>query len=102
MILRLRNKCFSLVNVVKKIAMNSPIVEMNGDEMARVMWYWIKKELLEPFVELYTIYIDLGLKKRDETNDEVTRQAVEALRKYKVGVKCPTITPNKDLSLIHI
>lgn len=84
------------MNVVKKIAMNSPIVEMNGDEMARVMWYWIKKELLEPFVELYTIYIDLGLKKRDETNDEVTRQAVEALRKYKVGVKCPTITPNKD------
>jgi len=56
---------------MRKITMSAPIVEMDGDEMARVMWGWIKKELLEPFIELYTVYIDLGLKKRDETNDEV-------------------------------
>ena len=85
-----------MVSIMRKITMSAPIVEMDGDEMARVMWGWIKKELLEPFIELYTVYIDLGLKKRDETNDEVTYQAVDALRKYKIGVKCPTITPNKD------
>lgn len=81
---------------VKKVYMKNPIVEMNGDEMARVIWDWIKNELIEPFVELNTVYVDLSIQSRNETDDDVTLQAVEALRKHKIGVKCPTITPNAE------
>ena len=70
------------------------IVEMDGDEMTRIIWKMIKDELLEPFVELNTEYYDLGLPHRDETNDMVSIEAGEAIKKYKVGVKCATITPN--------
>lgn len=77
-----------------KIKMLNPIVEMDGDEMARVLWQCIKEELLAPFVELNTEYYDLGLKHRDETGDEVTVQAANAIKKWHVGVKCATITPN--------
>ena len=76
-----------------KITMN-PIVEMDGDEMTRVLWKQIKDELLLPFVELNTEYYDLGLPNRDATEDQVTTQAAEAIRRLKVGVKCATITPN--------
>ncbi len=70
------------------------IVEMDGDEMTRIIWKMIKDELLTPFVELNTEYYDLGLPYRDETNDQVSIDAGEAIKKYHVGVKCATITPN--------
>ena len=77
-----------------KIQMLNKIVEMDGDEMTRILWQMIKDELIIPFVELKTEYYDLGLKYRDETNDKVTFDAGEAIKKYHVGVKCATITPN--------
>ena len=77
-----------------KIKMESPIVEIDGDEMTRIIWAMVKEKLLEPYIELKTEYYDLGLKKRDETNDKITVEAAEAIKKYKVGVKCATITPN--------
>lgn len=79
---------------MEKIKMSTPLVEMDGDEMTRVIWSTIKEELLNPFIELNTEYYDLGLKYRDETNDQVTVDAANAIKKYKVGVKCATITPN--------
>ena len=79
---------------MNRIAMKTPLVEMDGDEMTRVLWQWIKDELICPFVDLKTEYYDLGLKHRDETNDEVTLQAASANIKYGVAVKCATITPN--------
>ena len=77
-----------------KIQMTTPLVEIDGDEMTRILWQMIKDELLLPFLGLKTEYYDLGLKHRDETDDEVTKNAAEAIRKYGVGVKCATITPN--------
>ncbi len=79
---------------VGKIQMKTPLVEMDGDEMTRVLWAWIKETLIEPFVDLKTEYYDLGLKKRDETNDQVTIDSANAAKKYGVAVKCATITPN--------
>ena len=81
---------------MEKIKMTHPIVEMDGDEMTRVLWALIKEELLQPFVELNTEYYDLGLHHRDETDDRVTREAAEAIKRHHVGVKCATITPNKQ------
>ena len=78
---------------MSKIPMNT-IVEMDGDEMTRILWKMIKDELLCPFVELNTEYYDLGLSKRDETNDQITIDSANAIKKYHVGVKCATITPN--------
>jgi isocitrate dehydrogenase len=77
-----------------KIQMKTPLVEMDGDEMTRVLWQIIKDELINPFVDLKTEYYDLGLKYRDETNDQVTIDSAEATKKYGVAVKCATITPN--------
>ena len=77
-----------------KIKMMTPLVEMDGDEMTRILWKMIKDELLEPFVELNTEYYDLGLEYRNETNDQVTIDSAEATKKYGVAVKCATITPN--------
>ncbi len=77
-----------------KIKMTTPIVEMDGDEMTRILWKMIKKHLLNPFIELNTEYYDLGLEHRNETNDQVTFDSAEATKKYKVAVKCATITPN--------
>ncbi len=79
---------------MEKIQMRLPIVEMDGDEMTRVLWAMIKDELILPFVDLKTEYYDLGLPHRDETDDAVTVQAAQAIKKYHVGVKCATITPN--------
>jgi isocitrate dehydrogenase len=81
---------------MKKIEMNNPLVEMDGDEMTRILWKWIKDELILPFVDLKTVYFDLGLKHRDETGDQVTIDAAEAALEYGVAVKCATITPNTD------
>ncbi len=77
-----------------KIQMTTPIVEMDGDEMTRILWQWIKDKLILPHVDLKTEYYDLGLKHRDETGDQVTHDAAQAIKKYGVGVKCATITPN--------
>ncbi len=77
-----------------KIQMTTPLVEMDGDEMTRVLWKSIKEKLIEPFVDLKTEYYDLGLPYRDETADQVTVDAANAIKKYGVGVKCATITPN--------
>ena len=79
---------------MQKIPMTTPLVEMDGDEMTRVLWQIIKEELLLPYIDLKTEYYDLGLKNRDETDDEVTRLSAEAVKKYGVAVKCATITPN--------
>ncbi len=77
-----------------KIQMTTPLVEMDGDEMTRILWKMIKDELLLPFIDLKTEYYDLGLEYRNETNDQVTIDSAEATKKYGVAVKCATITPN--------
>ncbi len=77
-----------------KIKMITPLVEMDGDEMTRILWQMIKDELLTPFIDLKTEYYDLGLAHRNETNDQVTIDSAEATKKYGVAVKCATITPN--------
>ena len=79
---------------MKKISMQTPLVEMDGDEMTRILWKMIKEDLLLPFVDLKTEYYDLGLTHRNETNDQVTIDAANATKKYGVAVKCATITPN--------
>ena len=77
-----------------KIKMTTPLVEMDGDEMTRILWKMIKDEFLLPFIDLKTEYYDLGLEYRNETNDQVTFDSAEATKKYGVAVKCATITPN--------
>ncbi|MEG0356685.1 MAG: NADP-dependent isocitrate dehydrogenase [Christensenellaceae bacterium] len=79
---------------MQKIKMPVPLVEMDGDEMTRIIWDMIKQDLLLPYIDLNTEYYDLGLKYRDETDDKVTYDAANAIKKYGVGVKCATITPN--------
>ena len=81
---------------MEKIKMTTPLVEMDGDEMTRVIWSMIKEELLNPFIDLKTEYYDLGIEYRNETDDKITVEAAEAIKKYGVGVKCATITPNAD------
>ena len=75
--------------------MTTPLVEMDGDEMTRILWKYIKEDLIEPFVELKTEYYDLGMEHRDETDDQVTIDSADATLKYGVAVKCATITPNQ-------
>ena len=79
---------------MSKIQMTTPLVEMDGDEMTRILWQMIKDELLLPFIDLKTEYYDLGLEHRNETDDKVTVESAEATKKYGVAVKCATITPN--------
>ncbi|MBP5539160.1 MAG: NADP-dependent isocitrate dehydrogenase [Bacteroidales bacterium] len=79
---------------MEKIKMTTPLVEMDGDEMTRILWKMIKDELILPFVDLKSEYYDLGLPKRDETGDRITIDSAEATKKYGVAVKCATITPN--------
>ena len=81
---------------MKKIQMKTPLVEMDGDEMTRILWKMIKDELLLPFVDLKTEYYDLGLVEREKTKDKVTFDSAYATQKYGVAVKCATITPNKQ------
>ena len=81
---------------MQKIEMKTPLVELDGDEMTRILWKEIKSELLEPYIDLKTVYFDLGLSERDRTGDQVTLDAAEAIKRYGVGVKCATITPNKQ------
>ncbi|WP_314382398.1 isocitrate/isopropylmalate family dehydrogenase, partial [Segatella buccae] len=79
---------------MEKIKMTTPLVEMDGDEMTRILWKMIKDELIFPFVELKAEYFDLGLPNRDKTADQVTIDSAEATKRHGVAVKCATITPN--------
>ena len=81
---------------MQKIQMKTPLVEMDGDEMTRVLWQMIKDKLILPFVDLKTEYYDLGLPNRDATDDQVTIDAAEANKRLGVSVKCATITPNEQ------
>ena len=82
--------------MVEKIKVKTPVVEMDGDEMTRIMWRMVKDYLLLPYLDVKIEYYDLGLKNRDNTDDRITVDAANAIKKYKVGVKCATITPNAD------
>lgn len=79
----------------KKIKVNNPVVEMDGDEMTRIIWKYIKDQLILPFLDLDIKYFDLGMEYRDKTNDQVTLDAANAIKQYKVGIKCATITPDE-------
>ncbi|MFI3229266.1 MAG: isocitrate/isopropylmalate family dehydrogenase, partial [Bacillota bacterium] len=79
---------------MNKIKMTTPLVEIDGDEMTRILWKSIKDILITPYVDLKTEYYDLGLEYRDQTGDQVTIDSANAIKKYGVGVKCATITPN--------
>jgi isocitrate dehydrogenase len=79
-----------------KIQMTTPLVELGGDEMTRIIWAWVKEIVLEPFIDLKTEYYDLGLQERERTRDQITTDAAEAIKRHGVGVKCATITPNAE------
>ena len=80
---------------MKKIHVANPVVELDGDEMTRIIWAMIKEKLIFPYLNLDIKYYDLGIEKRDETNDQITVEAAEAIKKYNVGIKCATITPDE-------
>ena len=80
---------------MKKIAVKNPVVELDGDEMTRILWAWIKEKLILPYLDLTIDYYDLGLPHRDKTKDRVTVEAAEAIKKVGVGIKCATITPDE-------
>ena len=81
---------------MQKIKVKNPVVEMNGDEMARILWQFIKDKLILPFLDIDLKYYDLGIKNRDKTNDQVTTEAAKAVKKFGIGIKCATITPDKN------
>jgi isocitrate dehydrogenase len=78
-----------------KIKVKTPVVEIDGDEMTRIIWQWIRERLIQPYLDVELVYFDLGIEKRDETEDRITVEAAEAIKKYGVGVKCATITPDE-------
>src|SRR5688572_30852894 len=78
-----------------KIKVKTPLVELDGDEMTRIIWQWIRERLILPYLDVELIYFDLSIEKRDETEDRITVEAAEAIKKYGVGVKCATITPDE-------
>jgi isocitrate dehydrogenase len=78
-----------------KIKVKTPVVELDGDEMTRIIWQWIRERLIQPYLDIDLVYYDLGIEKRDETEDRITVEAAEAIKKYGVGVKCATITPDE-------
>ncbi|GFY83131.1 isocitrate/isopropylmalate dehydrogenase family protein [Actinidia rufa] len=88
-------RCFASSTAMEKIKVQNPIVEMDGDEMARVMWWWIKEKLIFPYLDLDIEYFDLGILNRDATDDRVTVESALATLKYNVAVKCATITPDE-------
>ena len=79
-----------------KIKVKNPVVEMDGDEMTRIIWEYIKEQLILPYLDIDIKYFDLGVIKRDETNDQITVDSAEAVKKYGVGIKCATITPDEN------
>src|SRR3989338_9907938 len=80
---------------MKKIKVKNPIVEIDGDEMTRIIWKFIKEKLILPYLDLDIKYYDLGIENRDKTADKITVEAAEAIKKYQVGIKCATITPDE-------
>ena len=81
---------------MSKIKVANPVVEIDGDEMTRIIWKFIKEQLILPYLDVELLYYDLGIEKRDKTNDQITVDAAEAIKKYNVGIKCATITPDED------
>ena len=81
---------------MSKIKVANPVVEIDGDEMTRIIWKFIKEQLILPYLDVELLYYDLGIEKRNETNDQITVDAAEAIKKYNVGIKCATITPDED------
>jgi isocitrate dehydrogenase len=81
---------------MSKIKVKNPVVEIDGDEMTRIIWEWIRERLIKPYLDIDLHYYDLSVEKRDETNDKITVDSANAIRKYGVGVKCATITPDED------
>ena len=81
---------------IQKIKVANPVVELDGDEMTRIIWKFIKDKLVLPYLDVDIKYFDLGMEHRDATNDQVTIDAAEAIRKYNVGIKCATITPDEQ------
>ena len=80
---------------MQKIKVKNPVVELDGDEMTRIIWSFIKEELILPYIDLDIKYYDLSIQHRDATDDQVTVDAAEAIKKYNVGIKCATITPDE-------
>ena len=80
---------------MQKIKVTNPVVEMDGDEMTRIIWKYIKDKLILPYVDVDLKYFDLGIENRDATNDQVTIDSAEATKKYNVAIKCATITPDE-------
>lgn len=80
---------------MQKITVQNPVVELDGDEMTRIIWSFIKEQLILPYLNVDIKYYDLGMENRDATNDEVTVEAANAIKKYNVGIKCATITPDE-------
>ena len=78
-----------------KIKVKTPVVELDGDEMTRIIWQWIREKLILPYLDIDLKYYDLGIEKRDETDDKITVEAANAIKQYGVGVKCATITPDE-------
>ena len=78
-----------------KIKVKNPVVELDGDEMTRIIWQWIREKLILPYLDIDLIYYDLGVEKRDETDDQITVEAAKAIKQHGVGVKCATITPDE-------
>lgn len=85
----------TMASAIPKIKVKNPVVELDGDEMTRIIWQNIKDKFIYPYLDIDLKYYDLGLEYRDETNDQVTIDAAEAIKKYQVGVKCATITPDE-------
>ena len=81
---------------MSKIVVEQPVVEIDGDEMTRIIWKFIKEQLIIPYLDIKLLYYDLGMESRDKTEDQITIDAAEAIKKYKVGIKCATITPDED------
>src|SRR5205809_4571507 len=78
-----------------KIKVKNPVVELDGDEMTRIIWQWIRERLIQPYLDIDLLYYDLSVENRDATEDKVTVEAAEAIKKHGVGVKCATITPDE-------
>jgi isocitrate dehydrogenase len=82
-----------------KIKVKNPVVELDGDEMTRIIWEWIRERLILPYLDIDLKYYDLGVEKRDETDDRITVDSANAIREYGVGVKCATITPDENVEV---
>src|SRR5215510_1366069 len=93
---RLKTRCSQEASFdMAKIKVSNPVVELDGDEMTRIIWQYIKDKLIHPFLDVELLYFDLGMEYRDATNDQVTIDAANAIKKVGVGVKCATITPDE-------